>query len=115
MLILSAASALWSGSTASGQQFLVNRAVDDAAPGSLRWAINEANAFPGAATINFSSALTVGLIDYLPPLTNRFGITINGNNSILDGGASTQGYVSGGAGNQRRADRGLHGQDRRPQ
>ena len=82
--VATAATLLMSG-MAGAQTFTVTDPSDSGGSGTLRGAILQANAFNGPATINFATSLTIGLFDDLFPLTNRFGITINGNGSTLDG------------------------------
>jgi hypothetical protein len=73
---------------AGAQVYTVTNNADNASPGSLRWAIGQANAFSGPAQVNFASPFTVTLTSALPPLVNPSGITINGNSSIIDGGST---------------------------
>ncbi len=74
---------------ASAQTFTVTSAADSGA-GSLRDALAQANAFNGAATVNFSiTNSTINLGSMLPILTNPNGITINGNNNIINGGSTS--------------------------
>jgi autotransporter-associated beta strand protein len=73
----------------SAQTYTVSSTADSGA-GSLRDAISQANAFNGAATINFSiTASTVNLSSMLPILTNPNGITINGNGNTINGGSTS--------------------------
>ncbi|MFO0814157.1 MAG: autotransporter-associated beta strand repeat-containing protein [Gemmatales bacterium] len=74
---------------ASAQTFTVTT-IADSGSGSLRDALTQANAFNGAATVNFSiTNSTINLGSMLPILTNPNGITINGNNNIIDGGSTS--------------------------
>ncbi len=81
--------------------FQVANLLDDGAAGSLRWAINQANANPGADTITFGVAGTITLGGaQLPVVTGELdvlgpagGITVSGNNQsrvfqIGDGAAA---------------------------
>jgi autotransporter-associated beta strand protein len=64
--------------------------LDGEAPGTLRAAIFAANAFSGPATINFAgSPQTLSASADLPPINNRFGVTINGNGWTLAGSSSS--------------------------
>ena len=49
--------------------------LDDSGPGSLRWAIDSANAIPGPDTIAFTVAGTIQLQSPLPPLSDLAGGT----------------------------------------
>ena len=76
---------------AAGQVFTVTTTADSGS-GSLRQAILDANAFAGAATIDFTGAALGGPIllgSELPIITNRFGLTVQGNGAIIDGGATS--------------------------
>src|SRR5213080_786003 len=59
--------------------FTVTNALDDGSAGSLRWAVAQANATPGADTINFSSlfnaAQTITLTGGQLTLTDTTGAT----------------------------------------
>jgi hypothetical protein len=76
--------------TAQAATYTVTNANDSGA-GSLRDAINQANATPVADTINFSSSLdgqTITLLSALPNLANNGTLTITGNgatNTIISG------------------------------
>jgi hypothetical protein len=83
--------------------FTVTNLLDDTNPGSLRWAVNQANAAAGADTITFAAALggqTIGLTQGELRLTDTSGtttisapaggVTVSGNN------ASSVFYVNGG-------------------
>ena len=73
----------WEGRLAS---YLVTSISDSDAVGTLRWAINSANANPGADTITFANGgvpVTILLNSMLPAITDR--ITIDGSS----GGAPT--------------------------
>ena len=74
--------------TASAQTFTVSNA-NATGSGSLSQAITSANAFSGSATINFNTGLNITLAGELPILTNAAGISINGNNSIINGGSTS--------------------------
>ena len=92
--IAAAAATLSLGTVGDAEQFAVTNNTDAGAVGSLRWAIGQANASGGPATIVFASPHTITLNSDLPPLTNPSGITINGANAIIDGGSAsnTTGY-----------------------
>lgn len=72
--------------TAAGQTYNVTNTLDDGSAGSLRWAINQANGWTGAATINIQSGLgTIGITGPMPLLNNAAGITVIGNNNTISG------------------------------
>ncbi len=54
----------------------------DAGVGSLRWAIDSANAYPGADTIHFAAILKDSIIKINSSLTLQSG---NGNGTVIDG------------------------------
>src|SRR3954467_5332716 len=58
------------------------------------FAMEQANLLAGPVTINIDSTFTINLTKDLPPLTNQWGVTINGNNSTIDGlsGSNTTGF-----------------------
>lgn len=85
---MAAATTLLTGGAAGAQTFSVTSGFDSG-DGTLRAAIIQANAFNGPATINFTGPLTVSLGSDLFPLTNPFGITINGNGATIDGLSSS--------------------------
>jgi hypothetical protein len=80
---------LCSAAPAAAQTFVVNTTSDAGGPGgigsgntgNLRWCIQQANAYGGAATITFTG-MAVGakvlLQGDLPIITNPFGVTIDG-------------------------------------
>lgn len=64
--------------------FNVTNLLDDGSPGSLRWAINQANANgSGSDDINVMVSGTVLLLSDLPNLTST--VNISGNDLIIDG------------------------------
>ncbi|GAB4203169.1 MAG: NEW3 domain-containing protein [Roseiflexaceae bacterium] len=72
--------------------FVVSSLADTNTTGTLRWAINQANANPGPHTITFSVSGKITLLEPLPAIT-RDAVTINGEQggvpSIeIDGSAS---------------------------
>jgi hypothetical protein len=50
----------------------------DSGPGSLREAIENANAMPGADSITFAISGTITLVSALPPITDPAGLSIDG-------------------------------------
>src|SRR5688500_10895688 len=50
----------------------------DSGPGSLREAIENANAMPGADSITFALSGTITLVSALPPITDPAGLSIDG-------------------------------------
>ncbi|CAN5350132.1 hypothetical protein BH11PLA2_BH11PLA2_38130 [soil metagenome] len=76
------------GGSLHGQTFTVTNA-NFSGSGSLASALTAANAYSGAATINFNSGLNITLTGELPILTNPTGISINGNNSVINGGSTS--------------------------
>ncbi len=70
------------GSGASAATFTVRSTADDGTAGTLRWAINQANATVGADTIDFNilpaGPYTIIPVNQLPPLTDMAGVTIDG-------------------------------------
>lgn len=72
--------------TAAAQTFTVTSTADTNTAGTLRWAIHQANAFNGAATINLQAGLgTIAVTAPMPLLTNAAGITVVGNNNAING------------------------------
>src|SRR3954447_22215775 len=85
--------------------FTVLNTLDDTNPGSLRWAVGQANSMPGADTIAFDSTafktphtitLTAGQLELSDAATTTItdpaaGLTISGNNAsrvfAIDSGA----------------------------
>ncbi len=110
--------ALWAG-TASAVDYVVTSSADSGATGTLRWAINQANATPGS-TINFAAGLanqTINLSSSLPLIEANVtidgagapGLTISGGNTsrvfFVDHGTVTiqnltiaNGFAQGGSG-----------------
>ncbi len=79
--------AVWN-STVHAATFTVTSLADDGSPGTLRWAITQANSAAGDDTIDFGGSLngTITLTSNLPSVTDT--ITINGNgqgNTVIDG------------------------------
>lgn len=67
---------------------VVTSLSDDGSPGTLRWAINQANATSGGIydSITFDVNGTITLISALPQITQNLSITGNGRtNTIIDG------------------------------
>ncbi len=85
----------WPSSARADNTFVVNSALDNGSPGTLRWAIDQANAAgAGTQSITFSlpSGATITLSSSLPALNNGSGsivvdgsgannLTISGNNT----------------------------------
>ncbi|MCC5950946.1 MAG: hypothetical protein JJU45_02505 [Acidimicrobiia bacterium] len=70
--------------TAGASQIVVTSTADDGGPGTLRAAIAEANASPGASTIELGSLLTYELTDCgAGQLTSTQPLTIVGNGSTV--------------------------------
>jgi hypothetical protein len=90
-LFLACLGAVLGVSSAGGQTFTVNNTGDSPLAGSLRFAINQANAAGGAARINFAfpGPQTIVLQSALPIISNRFGVTINGGGSTIYGGSTS--------------------------
>ncbi len=73
----------WPGSKGTPKAtYTVTNTLDDGSVGSLRWAINSANASPGTDLIDFNIAgggpQTIFPVAQLPPLTDPFGVVIDG-------------------------------------
>lgn len=81
--------------TANAASFLVTSAADSG-PGTLRWAVTQANSTPGADDITFDNDYAIYPLTVLPPLTDNSGTTIDGGvfTVIIDGSSmvSTTGY-----------------------
>src|SRR5206468_5276214 len=87
------------GPKPSGQTFTVTN-LFDSGPGSLRAAIDDANAAPGAATINFAPGLK-GTIVLGSALTITDDVTINGPGGqkvTVSGNGASRVFVVSGAG-----------------
>jgi titin len=80
-ILVGAAGVVFAASYGFASTFTVSN-TNDAGPGSLRQAILEANAAPGADRIVFkipgSGVHTIGPLSPLPPLTDDAGVTIDG-------------------------------------
>ena len=89
------AAALWAAAPAWAATYTVTSNLDDGSAGTLRYAINQANANPGS-TINFAANLfTIGLTSPLPNINAN--MTINGDgNSISGSGAYRIFFVNSG-------------------
>jgi hypothetical protein len=77
--------------------FTVTNLLDDASPGSLRWAVGQANTASGADTINFASGLggqTITLASQLV-LTDTATTTVDGGAGgvVIDGNNGTRLFV----------------------
>ena len=79
--------------TAQAATYTVERLDDDNDPGSLRWAINQANANSGVAdTIVFDVSGTITLLSTLPTITDAAGLIIDGAGQTItvSGGGTVQ-------------------------
>jgi hypothetical protein len=87
MIAAAAAMAIAGAAPVKGQAILhvLNNSDNDSDHGSLRFMMEQANLLGGPVRIDFASPFTINLTADLPPLTNQWGVTINGNNSTIDG------------------------------
>ena len=84
-------------STAEAASYVVNSTADTNSSGTLRWAINQANAMTGADTITFASGFngTITLTSDLPTITDDLTITGPGESQLTIEGAATATTNSG--------------------
>ncbi|HEY1784876.1 MAG TPA: autotransporter domain-containing protein [Pirellulales bacterium] len=84
--------ALWAGTAAA--DIVVNSSADDGSSGTLRWAINQANASPGSTIdFNLTPGSTINLTSPLPPIESN--VTINGAGATglkVDGGGANAAF-----------------------
>ncbi|MEY3806187.1 MAG: hypothetical protein RIR69_999, partial [Actinomycetota bacterium] len=74
----------------SAATFTVTSLADDVSSGTLRWAITQANASPGADTISFDNAVTgtITLTSNLPAITETLTISGPGQSNLTIDGAN---------------------------